>query len=95
MLVVPILKLMPCYQLFSEWDADFATEAYRQQVALAQHQVSRPLHIAIYIIYYCLCMVHFRWLTFFFLICTLQLMEELEYEAKEKEEADDGNFDAM
>lgn len=26
--------------LFSEWDADFATEAYRQQVeVLAQHQV--------------------------------------------------------
>lgn len=26
--------------LFAEWDADFATEAYRQQVeALAQHQV--------------------------------------------------------
>ncbi|XWS58915.1 hypothetical protein CRYUN_Cryun08bG0075400 [Craigia yunnanensis] len=47
--------------VYEKWDADFATEAYRQQVALAQHQ----------------------------------LMEELEYEAKEKEEADDGNFDAM
>ncbi|XWS42985.1 hypothetical protein CRYUN_Cryun16bG0061300 [Craigia yunnanensis] len=47
--------------VYEKWDADFATEAYRQQVALAQHQ----------------------------------LMEELEYEAKEKEETDDGNFDAM
>ncbi|OMO82621.1 hypothetical protein COLO4_22907 [Corchorus olitorius] len=47
--------------VYEKWDADFATEAYRQQVALAQHQ----------------------------------LMEELEYEAKEKELADDGNFDAM
>lgn len=47
--------------VYEKWDADFATEAYRQQVALAQHQ----------------------------------LMEELEYEAKEKEDADDGNFDAM
>ncbi|XVE90682.1 hypothetical protein DITRI_Ditri20bG0096500 [Diplodiscus trichospermus] len=46
--------------VYEKWDADFATEAYRQQVALAQHQ----------------------------------LMEELENEAKEKEEADDGNFDA-
>ena len=52
MLVVPILKLMSCYQPFPEWDADFATEAYRQQVALAQHQVSKSLHIAIYIIHY-------------------------------------------
>ncbi|XWS57208.1 hypothetical protein CRYUN_Cryun09bG0154400 [Craigia yunnanensis] len=47
--------------VYEKWDADFATEAYRQQVALAQNQ----------------------------------LMEELEYEAKEKEETDDGNFDAM
>ncbi|XVF41426.1 hypothetical protein PTKIN_Ptkin01aG0279200 [Pterospermum kingtungense] len=47
--------------VYETWDADFATEAYRQQVALAQHQ----------------------------------LMEELEYEAKEKEEALDGDFDAM
>ncbi|XVF28893.1 hypothetical protein REPUB_Repub15cG0072100 [Reevesia pubescens] len=46
--------------VYEKWDADFATEAYHQQVALAQHQ----------------------------------LMEELEYEAKEKEEAD-GNFDAV
>ncbi|TYI16644.1 hypothetical protein ES332_A08G269000v1 [Gossypium tomentosum] len=47
--------------VYEKWDADFATEAYRQQVALAQHQ----------------------------------LMEELEHEAKEKEEADEANFDAM
>ncbi|KAK8568847.1 hypothetical protein V6N13_106729 [Hibiscus sabdariffa] len=47
--------------VYEKWDADFATEAYRQQVALAQHQ----------------------------------LMEELEYEAKEKEEADEAKFDAL
>ncbi|PPS01632.1 hypothetical protein GOBAR_AA19014 [Gossypium barbadense] len=47
--------------VYEKWDADFATEAYRQQVALAQHQ----------------------------------LMEELEHEAKEKEEADEANFDAI
>lgn len=29
------------FLLLSGWDADFATEAYRQQVALAQHQVSK------------------------------------------------------
>lgn len=33
--------------LFAEWDADFATEAYRQQVeALAQHQVRVKLNNA-------------------------------------------------
>ncbi|XP_043806971.1 protein PHOTOPERIOD-INDEPENDENT EARLY FLOWERING 1 isoform X4 [Manihot esculenta] len=48
--------------LYERWDADFATEAYRQQVeALAQHQ----------------------------------LMEELEAEANEKEDADDGYCDSM
>ncbi|KAF2314573.1 hypothetical protein GH714_027718 [Hevea brasiliensis] len=48
--------------LYERWDADFATEAYRQQVeALAQHQ----------------------------------LMEELEAEANEKEDADDGYCDTM
>ncbi|KAK7267339.1 hypothetical protein RIF29_20008 [Crotalaria pallida] len=46
--------------VYERWDADFATEAYRQQVeALAQHQ----------------------------------LMEELEYEAKQKEEAVEENWD--
>ncbi|XP_065878291.1 protein PHOTOPERIOD-INDEPENDENT EARLY FLOWERING 1 isoform X2 [Euphorbia lathyris] len=46
--------------LYESWDADFATEAYRQQVEiLAQNQ----------------------------------LMEELEAEAKEKEDADDGYYD--
>lgn len=45
--------------VYESWDADFATEAYRQQVeALAQHQ----------------------------------LMEELECEAKRKEDADDANL---
>eukprot|EP00257_Ricinus_communis_P018634 XP_015577402.1 protein PHOTOPERIOD-INDEPENDENT EARLY FLOWERING 1 isoform X1 [Ricinus communis] len=48
--------------IYETWDADFATEAYRQQVeALAQHQ----------------------------------LMEELEAEANEKENADDGYCDPM
>lgn len=47
--------------VYERWDADFATEAYRQQVALAQHQ----------------------------------LMEELESEAKEKEDADDGILDSV
>ncbi|KAG2686940.1 hypothetical protein I3760_09G030300 [Carya illinoinensis] len=48
--------------IYERWDADFATEAYRQQVeALAQHQ----------------------------------LMEELECEAKEKEDAEDDNCDSM
>ncbi|KAK9276401.1 hypothetical protein L1049_005934 [Liquidambar formosana] len=49
--------------VYQRWDADFATEAYRQQVEAlaAQHQ----------------------------------LMEELECEAKEKEEADDENCDSM
>ncbi|KAE8691249.1 Protein PHOTOPERIOD-INDEPENDENT EARLY FLOWERING 1 [Hibiscus syriacus] len=47
--------------VYEKWDADFATEAYRQQVALVQHQ----------------------------------LMEELEHEAKEKEEADEAKLDAM
>ncbi|XP_050219671.1 protein PHOTOPERIOD-INDEPENDENT EARLY FLOWERING 1 [Mercurialis annua] len=48
--------------IYERWDADFATEAYRQQVeALAQHQ----------------------------------LMEELEAEAKEKENADDGYGDSV
>ncbi|KAI9122384.1 hypothetical protein K1719_007073 [Acacia pycnantha] len=46
--------------VYERWDADFATEAYRQQVeALAQHQ----------------------------------LMEELENEARQKEEADEENCD--
>ncbi|XP_054803873.1 protein PHOTOPERIOD-INDEPENDENT EARLY FLOWERING 1 isoform X2 [Prosopis cineraria] len=46
--------------VYERWDADFATEAYRQQVeTLAQHQ----------------------------------LMEELENEAKQKEEADEENCD--
>lgn len=48
--------------VYERWDADFATEAYRQQVeALAQHQ----------------------------------LMEELECEAKEKEDAEDDKCDSM
>ncbi|KAA8518827.1 hypothetical protein F0562_016399 [Nyssa sinensis] len=48
--------------VYERWDADFATEVYRQQVeALAQHQ----------------------------------LMEELESEAKEKENADFENSDSM
>ncbi|KAF5731979.1 hypothetical protein HS088_TW18G00666 [Tripterygium wilfordii] len=48
--------------VYERWDADFATEAYRQQVeVLAQHQ----------------------------------LMEDLEYEAKLKDDTDDGNFDSM
>ncbi|KAJ4847374.1 Protein PHOTOPERIOD-INDEPENDENT EARLY FLOWERING 1 [Turnera subulata] len=46
--------------VYERWDADFATEAYRQQVeALAQHQ----------------------------------LMEEMEAEANEKEDVDNGDFD--
>ncbi|MED6170311.1 Pharynx and intestine in excess protein 1, variant 2 [Stylosanthes scabra] len=53
------LKLMKMKNLlYMKWDADFATEAYRQQVeTLAQHQ----------------------------------LMEELEYEAKQKAEAEEEN----
>ncbi|KAK6941913.1 SNF2, N-terminal [Dillenia turbinata] len=48
--------------VYERWDADFATEAYRQQVeALAQHQ----------------------------------LMEELEYEAREREDADEKTLDSL
>ncbi|XP_052172511.1 protein PHOTOPERIOD-INDEPENDENT EARLY FLOWERING 1 isoform X2 [Diospyros lotus] len=48
--------------VYERWDADFATEVYRQQVeALAQHQ----------------------------------LLEELECEAKEKEQAEYGNSDSI
>ncbi|PRQ30525.1 putative DNA helicase chromatin remodeling SNF2 family [Rosa chinensis] len=48
--------------VYETWDAEFATEAYRQQVeALTQHQ----------------------------------LMEELEYEAKEKEDEADENLDSL
>lgn len=35
-----VLSSHEMFMLFSEWDADFATKAYRQQVeTLAQHQV--------------------------------------------------------
>lgn len=71
---------------FTGWDADFATEAYRQQVeTLAQHQVrsrySALLNLMFHLVYS---------LPLFFLFIT-QLMEDLEYEAKRKEEEEAEN----